>query len=167
MRPDPRHFVIKEGRGLHINVYGEVHRHAERGQPSVEPGRATDTKRASYEGGGFGEILKRKSLQHSKRDKLCVRTEFCKIRDDAVRYGLALSVVDRTLTSLKRRAQEVLGWRTPGSTVLVPRDHENHCVSLRAEVGIVLSCARNKVFVSSHLNRSWGSRRILSEERGR
>lgn len=74
MRPDPRHFVIKEGRGLHINMYGEVHRHAERGQPSVEPGRATDTKRASYEGGGFGKILKRSYSQHSKRDNVLRET---------------------------------------------------------------------------------------------
>lgn len=51
-------------------------------------------------------------------------------------------MVGRTLTSLKRRAQEVLGGRNPGSTVLVPRDHETHCVSLRAEVGIALSCVR-------------------------
>jgi len=70
MRPDPRHFFIKEGRGLHIDVYGKIHRHTERGQSSVEPGRAADTERASYEGGGIGEILNIKDLPHFERDKV-------------------------------------------------------------------------------------------------
>jgi len=58
MRPYPRHVIIKEGRGLHLDVHGEIYRYTERGQPSVEPGRPADTEGASYEGRGFREVLR-------------------------------------------------------------------------------------------------------------
>ena len=84
MCPHPRYIIIQEGRGLHIDVHGEIHRYEECRQPSVEPGRAADTEGASYEGRDFGEVLMDKNLHCVGETELRDGTRFCKMGLSAV-----------------------------------------------------------------------------------